>query len=261
MKNYLLETCSQQNKRPEFVRLVDEIPTLMRRISYYANGYGSSIYTDPIFIQWRENMKYSVRKLKSDDTTKDLLQMLDQFHGYCDEKILNKVFAICNIIKAHYEEYSNASMRGESLHMDTKKVFIVHGHNHSRRDEVELFLRRLKLDPVILDNEPNKGKTIIEKFEENSDVSFAVILYTACDEARGTEPEPLKKRARQNVLFEHGYFYAKLGRENVAALYEPEVELPSDLSGVLYIPFDAHWKEKLKQEMKEAGIESDWTIV
>lgn len=144
--------------------------------------------------------------------------------------------------------------------IDRKKVFIVHGHDDLIRDGVELFLHRLGLKPIILANEPNGGRTIIQKFTDNADVSFAIILYTACDEGRSKEEKDLKSRARQNVIFEHGYFYAKLGCGNVVALHEPRVEIPSDLSGVLYISLESDWRSELKKEMKAAGIEADWTL-
>ena len=143
--------------------------------------------------------------------------------------------------------------------MDKKKVFVVYGHDHKTRDEVELFLRRLDLEPIILSNEANNGNTIIEKLEAHSDVSFAIILYTACDEGRANGDGELRDRARQNVVFEHGYFCAKLKRKNVVALHEPGVEVPSDLSGVLYVSLDDDWKNEVKKEMKAAEIEADWT--
>ena len=119
-------------------------------------------------------------------------------------------------------------------------------------------MRRIGLEPIILCNEPSKGKTIIDKFEAYSDVSFAIVLYTACDEGREKGKSDLKDRARQNVVFEHGYFCAKLGRPNVVALHEAGVELPGDLSGIVYISFDSDWKEELKKEMNAAGIKADW---
>lgn len=142
---------------------------------------------------------------------------------------------------------------------ENKRIFIVHGHDTETRDNVELFIRRLGLEPVVLSNEANQGRTIIQKFEENSDVSFAIILYTACDEGRAKGESALKNRARQNVLFEHGFFYAKLGKENVVALHESGVEIPSDLAGVLYTSLDGDWKGDLKRELKAAGFQADWT--
>ena len=143
--------------------------------------------------------------------------------------------------------------------VNKKKVFIVHGHDTETRNQVELFLHRIGLIPIILANEPNKGRSIIDKFEDNSDVSFAIVLYTGCNEGRLKGEPTLRERARQNVVFEHGFFCAKLTRANVVALHEPGVEVPSDLSGVLYISLDSDWKAELKKEMAAAGLEADWT--
>lgn len=142
---------------------------------------------------------------------------------------------------------------------DNKKVFIVHGHDHHLLQEVELLLRRIGLEPIILMNEANAGRTIIEKIEDLSDVGFGIVLYTGCDEGRKKGTEPLHDRARQNVIFEHGYLYAKLGRGRVVALNDADIELPSDLSGILYISHSASdWKKQLLIEMKTAGLDFDF---
>lgn len=104
------------------------------------------------------------------------------------------------------------------------------------------------------------GRTIIEKFERNSEVGFAVILLTGDDEGKGADSaDSLRKRARQNVIFEFGYFLGKLGRSRVCALYEPGGEIPSDYQGVVYISLDTeeYWKFQLVRELKAAGIEVD----
>lgn len=143
---------------------------------------------------------------------------------------------------------------------DNKKVFVVHGHDHQLRDEVELMLRRIGLDPVILQNEANAGRTVIKKIEDLTDVGFGIVLYTCCDEGRKKGTDTLHDRARQNVIFEHGYLYAKLGRGRVAAINDAGIEIPSDLAGVLYIPHSASdWKNQLMREMKAAGLEFDST--
>ena len=106
----------------------------------------------------------------------------------------------------------------------------------------------------------NRGQTIIEKFEEHSAVSFAVVLLTPDDvgatKAEATSPRP---RARQNVVFELGFFIGKLGRQNVCALYKSGVEIPSDYQGVIYIPMDSEgaWQSKLAREMRAAGLPVD----
>lgn len=124
-------------------------------------------------------------------------------------------------------------------------------------------IEKLKLNPIILHEQPSKGKTIIEKFTENSDVSFAVVLLSADDISynKNEKPETAKYRARQNVIFELGYFIGKLGRERVLALHELEndFEIPSDYSGVLFVPFDktGKWQFDLVKELKALGISVD----
>jgi hypothetical protein len=138
------------------------------------------------------------------------------------------------------------------------KVFIVHGHDGEARESVARFLERLGLQAIILHEQANRGKTVIEKVESNSDVGFAVVLLTPDDEGctKGGQPEP---RARQNVLLELGYFIGRLGRERVCALKRGHVEIPSDFAGVVWETMDAAngWKLALARELQAAGHEID----
>jgi predicted nucleotide-binding protein len=137
------------------------------------------------------------------------------------------------------------------------KVFIVHGHDDARRLEVARFLQEGMGEwPVILHEPADKGRTIIEKFEDHaSEAGFAVILLTADDVGRGKSATDLNPRARQNVVFEFGFFVAKLGRSHVVALLEKGVERPSDIDGVLYKRFDGNWHTELAKEIRAAGID------
>lgn len=144
---------------------------------------------------------------------------------------------------------------------DMSRVFVVHGRNLAAVDRVARLLRDLDLTPVVLREQPNEGRTIIEKFEAHSDVGFAVVLLTG-DDIGGladAKPEELRLRARQNVVLELGFFVGRLGRKLVAALEEPGIERPSDVEGVIYIPFDAGdtWRLLLAKEMKAAGLKVD----
>ena len=144
--------------------------------------------------------------------------------------------------------------------LDLKQIFIVHGHDDALREAVARFIESLELNPVILHEKPNAGRTVIEKLEGHSDVGFAVILLTSDDVGASKEDQQnLKGRARQNVILELGYFFGKLGRGRVCALYKENVEIPSDIHGVLYIPVDEHgaWKLRLAREIKQAGINID----
>jgi predicted nucleotide-binding protein len=116
------------------------------------------------------------------------------------------------------------------------------------------------LEPIILQEQPNAGRTIIEKVERYAEVAFAVVLLTPDDiGGKNSEPQELKPRARQNVILELGYFLGRLGRSHVAALLKGEVEKPSDYDGVLYVPMDAAgaWKLQLARELKNAGLNID----
>ncbi len=147
----------------------------------------------------------------------------------------------------------------------SNEVFIVHGQNVAAKEETARYLERLGLQVVILHEKPNKGRTLIEKFEDYSSVGFAVVLLTP-DDVGGPAPatpndrlERQSPRARQNVIFELGYFLGKLGREKVCALYKQGVELPSDMEGILYVPLDdkGAWRLALAREIKTAGFDID----
>jgi predicted nucleotide-binding protein len=146
-----------------------------------------------------------------------------------------------------------------------KKVFIVHGHDGEMKQEAANVLLRLKLEPVILHEQPDEGKTIIEKFEKHSDVDFAIILLSPDDFAypKGASPSEGKHRARQNVIMELGYFIAKLGRNKVVTLYRQNdnFEIPSDYLGVLYKPYVGDWKYKLVDEMKKIDPNIDKNLL
>jgi predicted nucleotide-binding protein len=143
----------------------------------------------------------------------------------------------------------------------TNDVFVVHGHDDLMKQHVARTLTELGLNPVILGEQPNKGRTLIEKFEANTDVSFAVILLSPDDTGniakRGRSGA--KFRARQNVILELGYFIAALGRGNVCALKRGDIELPSDILNVSYTPYDdkGHWRLELVRELRAAGYNVD----
>lgn len=145
-----------------------------------------------------------------------------------------------------------------------RKVFIVHGRDDLAKYEVGRFIERLGLEAIILHEQANAGMTIIEKIERyTNDADFALVLYTPCDQGRGYHEahENPKDRARQNVVFEHGYLMAKLGRENVCALVKGTIETPNDISGVVYVPLDqaGAWQKEIVKELRACGyIVKNW---
>jgi len=150
--------------------------------------------------------------------------------------------------------------------MDKTKIFIVHGRDDLAKTEVARFIEKLKLKPIILHEQASAGMTIIEKIEQFSNVGYGIILYTPCDVGglndKGSVPN-LKPRARQNVVFEHGFLSAKLGRANVCALVKGNVEIPNDISGVVYVPMDdaKAWHIALAKEMRNAGYDIDMNLI
>ncbi len=141
----------------------------------------------------------------------------------------------------------------------TRDVFIVHGHDDGLKQSVVRVINELGLNPIILHEKPDQGRTIIEKFDAYGQVSYAVALFTPDDVGESVDKaENLKPRARQNVVFELGYFIGRLGRKNACALTKGNVELPSDYSGVVYISADsADWRFRLARELQAAGFDVD----
>lgn len=140
------------------------------------------------------------------------------------------------------------------------RVFVVHGHDDAALQGLARFLEKLGLEAIILKEQPDQGRTIIEKFEDTADdIGFAVVLLTPDDIGASVKAETSDARARQNVVFELGYFAAKLGRGRVCLLRKGHVEIPSDLYGVIYTDMDPAdgWKAKLVGELKAAKLDFD----
>lgn len=139
-----------------------------------------------------------------------------------------------------------------------RKVFIVHGRDNEAKQEVARFVEGLGLQAIILHEQASSGMTIIEKIERYaSDADFALVLYTACDHGRGAHESnvPPRSRGRQNVVFEHGYLMAKLGRKNVCALVKGDIETPNDVNGVVYVSMDLNgaWRMEVARELRACG--------
>jgi len=173
-----------------------------------------------------------------------------------DELVTDITNEVLSKVKKELDDNKKQSTKTEPNSIN-KKVFIVHGHDDKLKLEVEAFIYKLGLEAVVLSEQVNKGKTVIEKIEENTDVGYGIVLYTPCD--RGgtaeTQYDDMKFRARQNVIFEHGYLIGKLGRNRVCALVDGDIEYPSDINGVVYIPYKGQWKHDIEQELKSIGYE------
>lgn len=144
---------------------------------------------------------------------------------------------------------------GGSTEIGDGIVFIIHGHDETMKTEVQLLLERAKIKHVVLHERPDRGRTIIEKLEDESEnATYAISLFSPDDKIQNGE-----HRARQNVILELGYFIGKLTRKKVRILKKMNVEIPSDLQGLIYEPFDmaGAWKMKLIKELEDAGFNPD----
>jgi predicted nucleotide-binding protein len=145
----------------------------------------------------------------------------------------------------------------------TKKVFVVHGRDEIAKTTLELFIREMGLEPIVLHRQADEGLTLIEKFEKHSDVGYAFILltpdevaYLATEDELADSERKKERRARPNVIFEFGFFVGKLGRAKVCCLYTGEVTLPSDLNGLVYKRYMTNVEEvgiSIQRDLKAAG--------
>jgi predicted nucleotide-binding protein len=185
------------------------------------------------------------------DWLKDHVRELDSLRSMVDRLELFEVVA----------EAATPNGSGPVGRELSTRIFVVHGRQRDSADVVARFVAKLGLEAVILDEQANEGRTILEKLEANTeDVGFAVVLLQADDHGRGPDEEHWPddpNRARQNVILELGFFVGKIGRARVAALVEPSVEQPSDILGLAYIAFDDSWQLRLARELKHAFPDLD----
>lgn len=151
--------------------------------------------------------------------------------------------------------------RVEGVYMNRNKAFVVHGHDELLKQQVARLLEQQGIEAVILSEQANAGKTIIEKIEKHSDVGAAILLFTPDDTGKANAEQEARPRARQNVIFEAGFFMGKLGRNNTIMLVtDNSIELPSDLHGVVYTS-ENRWQYALILELKEMGFNVDMNKV
>lgn len=161
-----------------------------------------------------------------------------------------------------YDDITKDTVLPISSQFNNTDIFIVHGHDEESKQFVARVIEKLGLNAIILHEQVNKGRTIIKKFEDYSNVGFAVVILTPDDLCSSKkEKDNLLPRPRQNVIFELGFFLGKLGTERVCALKKGELELPSDYQGVLWIDMDLSgvWTFKLAKELKAVGYTVDLT--
>ena len=235
----------------------------------------------PEFTKWRRNAEVAIARTFGEDSShvkefKNISFSLSIYYAGTPEsefqqayvRGLNKASSILKSMIEEIQEYwgddvseSSSAHRGDDVPATaTREVFVIHGRDNEAKQTVARFLQGLEFIPIILHEKANQGRTIIEKLEEHAQVGFAIALLTPDDVGGLREQEDnLEPRARQNVIFEFGYFTGRLGRERVCALVKDDVERPSDYDGVVYIRMDDSdgWKLQLIRELKKAGFSVD----
>ena len=190
----------------------------------------------------QESSQQIIQRIKSDDRNSSFISLgvpsyawraASRAEDVTDELILGPV--------GYKKGKATAKKTVSNTKKSNNKVFVVHGHDSELKNDIDIFLRDIGLEPIILHRQADEGLTIIEKFEKHSDVSYAFILLTPDDIGmtvgeyeKSQDKRKIEFRARQNVIFEFGYFAAKLGRRNVCCIYKEGVNLPNDIAGLLY---------------------------
>ena len=213
-------------------------------------GYYRDIQDKQRYYTWTNNIETFLENIKFKQTRINQFKV-DAWNFRIDE--------IMGLLKSIENNPPTASVKKkERKSVVTNKVFIVHGHNEAVKEKVARFVEHLKLEPIILHEQPDQGRTIIEKFEVNSaEVNFAIVLLTADDEGKAKKETDFKERARQNVIFEMGYFVGLISRSHVMFLLEEGVEKPSDLDGIVYTSLKDDWKTKLFKGLQACGYNVD----
>ena len=161
------------------------------------------------------------------------------------------------VLSTYFEDFEDdTEITNENNSVDFSRVFIVHGHDGELKESIARMIEKQGIVPIILSEQANQGRTVIEKFEDYTDVCGAICLFTADDLGRAKTAKDDSFRARQNVVFEAGYFMGKLGRDHVVMLADQGVEIPSDLAGVVYTDTN-NWQVDMLKELKAIGYNVD----
>ena len=246
---------------------IDFLPDLMEKKKKEIISSDGSIFSITDYSEWRFLVEYYTGEVDWAIGIK-VKELFNKFEEKFEIRYLAEIIANLKVAQKKQEEWEqkwnnpnktvspendniNPELNQNYMENKKSKVFIVHGHDEKLIAQTKSLVMELGFEPVILREQANRGQTIIQKFKEHSDVDFAIVLYTACDEGRDINENELKPRARQNVVFEHGYLCAKLGNAKVCALLEDGVEIPGDLAGVVYIPIDPNgaWRYAIAKEM------------
>lgn len=256
-------------------RLIDEGEKFSFNNFCYPNKDGTEFGGDdsPEWLAWKTRCRNLVGQLTEENSPSSLLVIQgmsiptrgnysNQFERAKSTYLLALRTALKAIEEDTFGELRSNKSRGGSPAL-SNKVFVVHGHDQGLKTDVEQFIHSIGLEPIVLHRQPDKGRTLIEKFEQHSDVGYAFILltpdeiaYTIDQEESPDSSRKKERRSRPNVIFEFGYFVGKLGRDRVCCLYKEGVVLPSDLNGLVYKKIDGSVESQgiaIIKELKAVG--------
>lgn len=262
--NHKNSICYYELDRTDRAELIDSIiKPFLNGEEFCFNGYFiSKEKINRLLVKTTEKTTKELAKYENDHMPRNIIMYVSP------EAIVSYDKYTTDITKSVFEEArKNVIPQKKSLKKNTindfSKVFIVHGHDELAKIEVARFIEKLGFEAIILSEQANEGKTIIEKIEEYSDVDFGIVLYTPCDVGSEKDTNDFKPRARQNVVFEHGYLIGKLGREKVHALKKDNVETPNDISGIVYTEMDSGkaWQIAIAKEMQKVGYDIDFNKI
>lgn len=238
---------------------IDSLESLKKASNEYSKWslYNKELLETLFTTSERSEAYNSVASIKMPTTLSEAIE-------HFQENIDTKIHRIESIIdRLEFNLPSSSVQEPMKNHPKSNRVFVVHGHDEIAKTNLEIFLREIGLEPVVLHRQADEGQTIIEKFEKHSDVGYAFILLTP-DEIAYLKSETSKDdttrktefRARPNVIFEFGYFVGKLGRSRVCCLHTGNVSLPSDVSGMIYKRYENKIEEvayDVIKDLKAAG--------
>ena len=255
--------------RPSKAKAIEILRTALNRIPAFMESENNSQILLKEIKKWKRSTETNLSDIFGQESShlEDFRNISLSFHMRTLYRRLEEASLFLESVIEEIEEYwndenqeSTPSLIQQDKSMNTNRIFVIHGKDSDTKETVSRYLEHLDLKPIILHEQSNQGRTIIEKFEQYAQVGFAVALLTPDDVGAFQEDAGnLKPRARQNVIFEFGYFIGRLGRNHVCALTKGDVEIPSDYDGVIYIPLDdaGGWKMKLVKELQDAGIDVD----
>lgn len=222
---------------------------ILRKLIRTGEFLENNIQDEPVRNQWlfeTEDFIDSLQQNKKQQITSSI------FH-YKNSGDISSIKRYHGLVMGFLRSLYNAGDSGQKLlSSSAQSVFIVHGHDNSLIADVKLCIESMSLNPIVLREQPNDGKTIIEKLEDwLSNSKCAVILYTPCDIGQAVGSGQSELRARQNVVYEHGLFQGYLGRKRIIVLRKGQTIIPGDCDGIVYISVDTpNWQAELKENIK-----------